>query len=59
MNAAGHDAAVARDLAALNLARHLTATLSREDPPHLRRMLDAYRVLALAGTPYDSTEGPA
>ena len=73
MNAAEHDAAVARDLAALNLppanwpvatgaqllARHLTATLSREDLPHLRRMLDAHRVPALAGTPYDSTEGPA
>jgi hypothetical protein len=41
------------------LARHLTATLSREDLPHLRRMLDAHRPPALAGTPYDTTKGPA
>ena len=40
---------------AQRLATRLTATLSREDLPHLRAMLDAHRPPALAGTPYDTT----
>jgi hypothetical protein len=38
---------------AKRLARHMVETLSREDIDHLRRMLDAYAVPGLAGTPFD------